>query len=439
MTLATRTTPSCETQSAESTKQSVTAVGDDSDQTRHLQIAPPSAIRTSATSTFYAVKGPNGDLTWRVESPAHAVGAKVQYIPDDKGAEVLFWPNESESLPWYMEVVMEDGSERTFRSRKSWEKFTKVSRRIRSADAFYPAQEGSACVWTRPLAWQARHMMEMRNKHGIRVLAEVDDNYLSDKRLNVFLQKAGWGANDRDNHSRSICVGDGIIVSTEYLRDVYWEQLSDLFGKKILPEIFVCRNFIDDRFIPTPIPRDGRLRIGYMGSDSHFWDIDLIYPALKEAYDLGHEIVFIGINPTQSISRHTVNDVRDKARWLDIEFTHIPWNNDKYRGVALPLDIGLAPLRVDKHTLGKSDIKWLEYGLSGAATVAQNCLVYNRSAVHGEHALMAGSPREFRDRMVELIKSESLRQRLVTNTQQYINEERLLSKHAGEWKDAVLG
>lgn len=391
------------------------------------------------TSTFFAVKGPNGDLTWRVESPAHAIGAKVQYIPDDEGFEALYWPNTGDAFPWRIELGLADGRRRTVSSKKAWRKLAREEDAIHARRAVYPAMEGTACVWTRPLAWQAAHMMEMRREYGVRVLAECDDNYLSDKRLNIFMQKAGWGENDRDNHTRSICVGDGLIVSTEYLRDTYWKGLTNLFGKKDVPEIFVCRNHVDERFVPTELsPRreDGRLRIGYMGSDSHIWDVDLIYEALRAAYDLGHEIVFVGINPTLLNPKFRRASKKD---WSRIEYTHIPWRNDGYRGSALPLDIGFCPLIVDNHTLGKSDIKWMEYALSGAATIAQNCLVYNRTAVHGEHALMANSPKEFHDRMIDLIERAPLRERLVANTRQYIREERLLLKNANEWRSAVLG
>ena len=402
---------------------------------------PPAARPDAPTATWYAVKGPNGDLTWRVESPAYAVGAKVHYIPDDKGI-TLWGPNSSKAFPWYLDVELEGGTRARIRSKKAFNDLAEKRARLVDRRAVYPTLEGQACVWTRPLAWMAAHMIEMKNEYGVRVLAEVDDNYLSDERLNVFMKKAGWEANDRDNHTRSICVGDGLIVSTEYLRDLYWKGLSKLFGKALVPEMFVCRNLIDERFVPTElVPRreDGRLRIGFMGSDSHWWDVDLIYPALEEAYRLGHEIVFVGINPLVSMARLNSHEEKIKARWHRIEFTHIPWRNENYRGTALPIDIGLAPLRIDNHTLGKSDIKWMEYALSGAACIAQNCLVYNRTAVHGETVLLASSPQEFRDRLGDLIRSEGLRRRLVANTRQYIEEERLLSKNTDEWKAAVLG
>jgi O-antigen biosynthesis protein len=258
------------------------------------------------------------------------------------------------------------------------------------------------------------------------------------QKANKDLRESGksWGDYVND-HARSICSGDGIIVSTEHLRDVYWKQLGDLFGKKNLPEIFVCRNLVDERFVPTDLvpPReDGKLRVGYMGSDSHLWDVDLIYEACVEAFVNGHEIVFIGIDPAN------INPIyrRSKKDWSRIDYTHIPWTNT-FRGTALPLDIGFCPLVVDEHTLCKSDIKWLEYALSGAATIAQNCLVYNRTAKHNETALLASGPAEYVHQMRRLIQDAELRKSLVDATREYIREERMLLDHADEWKQAVYG
>lgn len=404
-----------------------------------------STLSATAKATFYAVKGPNGDLTWRVESPAFAVGAKVHYIPDGHdGGEALYWPNEGDAFPWQFEIVLDDGTRETVASRDRWEQLCRQGGRLADVTPRYPTHEGGSAVFTRPLAFGAAHMLGLK-QNGVRVVAEVDDNYLSDQHLNWFMQQAdkdlrqtGKSWEDyRDDHARSICTADAIIVSTDHLRDVYWRELARLYGKKDLPDILVCRNHVDERFVPktlVPPREDGKLRVGYMGSDSHVWDVDLIYEACVEAFVNGHEIVFVGINPA------AINPKYRKSRkdWGRISYTHVPWTND-YRGTALPLDIGFCPLRVDSHTLCKSDIKWLEYGLSGAATVAQNCLVYNRTAVHGENALMANSPAEFVVQMRRLINEPGLRERLVTGTREYIEEERLLSKNTDEWRQAVYG
>ncbi len=359
------------------------------------------------------------------------------------------WPNQGKTFPWEIKGKWGDGTPAHIRSKTQWKRFAEERRTLVNMRSVYPAHEGEAAVFTRPLSWLAAHMMEMRNQ-GVRVCAEVDDNYLSKAQHNIFTKKwtktvlneegSRWEDYGQD-HSRSICVGDGLILSTDKLRDQYWRYLKERFGKKDLPDFFVCRNHVDRRFLPeelVPPREDGMLRIGYMGSDSHYWDVELIYPALREAYELGHEIVFIGIDPRYSMISPSQYEIKTRQHWWDFPFTHIPWS-DRFRGVALPLDIGFAPLVQNHSTDGKSDIKWLEYGISGAACVAQNCVVYNKTAVHGENVLFANSPTEFVLQMRELIKNPRLRKALPAATMEYIEAERMIENNRQEWRDAVYG
>lgn len=382
-------------------------------------------------ATWYAVHGPNGDLTWRVTGPADLIGAKLRLIPEDEGMDIAY-PNEGPHFPWQLKATEEEGATTTLSSKDEWKTYTTERRRLQSLETVYPEHEGSA-VFTRPMSWLATHGLELR-RQGVRVLAEVDDNYMSPSRLNVMFDIAEATDRDRDDHARSICSMDGIIVSTDYLRDQYRTQLKAYFPGEKIPEIHVCRNHVDERHIPEVPEYDGPLRVGYMGSDSHIWDVDLIYPALAKAKEKGCRIVMVGINPASVNPKYR----RKNWDWEALDYEHIPWMLD-YRGTALPLDVGLAPLLANTHTLCKSDIKALEYALSGAACVAQNNEVYTRTLTHGEHVLLAGSPREFVIQTEALLDDRGLRERLASNTLEYVREERMLADHKDEWLEAIVG
>jgi glycosyltransferase involved in cell wall biosynthesis len=399
-----------------------------------VRLSSACLVEVVAKASWYAVHGPNGDLSWRVTGPAEAIGAKLQLIPEEFGTD-LFWPNSGSHFPWHMQVTDEAGASELITSKEAWLGIANERRRLTDQRAIYPAHEGRSAVFTRPLSWLAVHMLQLR-KQGIRVVTEVDDYYLSPNRLSVMMSTDKTSEDSKDAHARSTCSGDAIIFSTEKLRDLYHKGFRKHFGKdaKYVPEFFVCRNHVDEKYIPTPIKSDGPIRVGYMGSDSHVWDVELIYPALAAAKQMGCEIYFIGIDPKSLNPKWQTM----KWNWAALDYKHIPWTLD-FRGTALPLDIGLAPLLVNEHTLGKSDIKAIEYALSDAACVAQNCEVYSRTLKHGEHVLLAGSPTQFITHTIQLIEDENLRRRLVDNTRQYINEERLLSKNKREWEEAVFG
>lgn len=386
----------------------------------------------TARASWYAVHGPNGDLTWRVTGPADLIEAKLNLIPEEEGMDVAY-PNGGKFFPWQLKATEPDGTTLVLASKDAWKGYVEKPRKLVSLEPVYPEHEGDAAVFTRPMSWLATHGLELR-RQGVRVVAEVDDNYMSPSRLNVMFELADTSARERDEHARSICSTDGIIVSTDHLRDQYRKALKEHFPKEKLPEIHVCRNHVDERHIPTVKPYDGPRRVGYMGSDSHIWDVDLIYPALYAAKQRGCRIIFVGIHPLHVNPKYR----RKNWDWAALEYEHVPWKLD-YRGTALPLDIGLAPLLTNHHTLCKSDIKWLEYGLSGAACVAQNNAVFNRTAKHGENALMAGSPEEFMHQTLHLIDHPDFARELASNTMQYIREERMLSDHRDEWEQAVYG
>jgi glycosyltransferase involved in cell wall biosynthesis len=356
----------------------------------------------SSIATWYVIQG-SADVRWRAEMPAKHLQARLCVLDEETAKSELTTPN-GKKFRW---IETDSGSE-------------------------YPDHEGVA-VWTRPCMVRAMHGASM-SASGIRVVAEVDDNYLTDKKQNIFMRMNDYGPKQRESHIKAFATMDGIICSTDELRDEY----SRTFKKEIgyVPDMFVARNHIDlddwnDRVPMLPPNKEGRLRVGWAGSHQHVWDLRLAAPALRLAKDMGCEIVLVGLDPAMH-----------DPKWTEFlgEYTHIPWSDPKkYHRSKLPFDIGLIPLVYNKHTLGKSDVKFLEYSMSGIATVAQSHPIYNRTIKHGETGLLASSPDGLAMEMARLIRSSRLRSELVESARQYVLENRTIQKNIGEWKEAILG
>lgn len=351
-----------------------------------------------ASATWYVVSG-GADTYWRAEMPAKHVGAKLAKFDQGEANRVFFKPSRSKKFTWY---PTKDG-------------------------ASYPKHEGVA-VWTRPDIPRATHAAAM-SALGHRVVAEVDDNYLSNPRQNYFMRQGNFRAEGRRAHMQAFASMDAIIFSTGKLRDQYAKAFKEEL--KHVPEMHVARNHVDlDDW--TGIDKDWPgIRVGIMGSQQHLWDWRLAAPALHMAKSMGATLVFIGLDPAMF-----------DPKWREFlgGYEHIPWvDPEEYHRRGLPLDIGLCPLVTNEHTMGKSDVKFLEYTMSGIATVAQNNVVYNRSIVHGETGLLAGSPDEMAFAVRDLIRDASLRERLVENATQYVREERTIQKNKHEWEDAIYG
>ncbi len=357
--------------------------------------------------------------------PAKAIGAKVQIIQAEQAERALLEPNDDTPFPWQL-----------------WQSQSNPD----FVEARYPEQEGTA-VFIRPDLPRAIHAQQMREQ-GILTVSEVDDNYLSNPRLSIFFRQTGFSKEERRAHLHALMSTDRIVFSTDLLRDLYVRYMKDAFNTKtkLLPEMFVCRNNIDVNDWPEPTPRKDRLRVGWMGSPSHVWDVDLCRPALMQAQAFGCSTHLIGYNPTEpngpglgsSWEGQSVASKRRIALWKQLRFSFTPWKPpSEFHREALPLDIGLCPLKDDEHTRGKSDVKFVEYSISGAAVIAQNTPVYSTTIVHGETGLLVNSPQEMVDAVKFLATEEDHRLRLVNNARKYIYEERGLKQMRDEWTAAV--
>jgi glycosyltransferase involved in cell wall biosynthesis len=272
-------------------------------------------------------------------------------------------------------------------------------------------------------------MRAMCEQVGIRCLAETDDNYMGNMRYQPYLRWT-WDKQRALMHLKMLCSGDGIIFSTARLRDMYWREIRDHFGKLDL-ELHVCGNHVPDHDWPEPVPRTGPVRVGWMGSPSHDEDLDLILPALDALLQsrLDVEVVIVGHLPR-------------RPGWLRLashrRFRHIPWvDPEEYGRPALPLDVGLIPLHWSTMSAGKSDVKAIEYTISGAAVVAQNVPIYSDTWKHGETCLLAGSKLDFLREATRLVKDESLRERLVRAAREYVRSERGTKRIKEEWGAAL--
>lgn len=359
------------------------------------------------------------DYYWRVLAPAKATAAKACLVPEGGGYYAMSFPNEDTSFRWRFDPDQDTNYIQ------------------------YLDHEGEAAVWIRPDLTRATHAKAMREQLGIRTIAETDDNYLGNPRLNVFMRSNGFNHVARLAHMKAVASMDAIVFSTVWLRDHYHQQIRRAFRSERKagwkqPDMYVCRNHCPEADWPQPVERDGPVRVGWMGSPSHIWDVDLAWPALMHARNVGCETWMVGYDPTNP--DHAVTSPRAKqkvAAWEKVGFKHEDWKLLDGR-LRLPFDIGLAPLLTNEFTLGKSDIKAIEYAISGAAPVVWNMPVYSDWA-HGETCLKVGSPQEAIDAVDLLARDGNLRQRIVAAARQYVREERGEKQLREEWGAAIRG
>lgn len=292
-----------------------------------------------------------------------------------------------------------------------------------NGEPFMPRQKGHAAVWQFPGNMTRATLMAHQQEMGIRVLVEVDDNYLHPP-PHIPFTKSVWlkkhprqGADEHsfEAHARIAKWADGIIVSTEPLADAY---------ERVNENVFICPNSADlDDWEPTYYSEkeEGPLSIGYAGSDSHQYDAALVHRALGDAAHAGAKVWKMGL---QRVQWHFPHEV-------------MPWTNSlpEYRKNLQRLDVGLCPLKRSPWHDCKSDVKAIEYTLAGALPIVQSDTPVYRDWL--EVVPSASSEKEWA-KVVKQVAQMGLhgRRKLWEDAYHFVLDMKLIDQHIHTWKEA---
>lgn len=197
--------------------------------------------------------------------------------------------------------------------------------------------------------------------YGFRI-ADVDDNYLS-PRLIRELERAGrfdlaksW-AKEQPGHEAFVRDADAVFCATPHLVDVYSEKND---------QVFLLRNSVleaDWRRVRTGND-DLKVRIGWAAGGQHGPDAPIVASALRSIVKRHPEVevVVVGLDPG----------------W-DFPYIVEPFTKtlSVYRQRLATFDIALAPLKRTDMNRGKSDLKWLDSTMAGAAFVCSDYEPYD--------------------------------------------------------------
>lgn len=289
-----------------------------------------------------------------------------------------------------------------------------------------PRQQGPA-IW-QFLGDDMRSRIALGQKElGVRMLMEVDDNYLvPHPRVPGAVQ--AWyptieesmreGASGYSNEMHRLLVPqmDGIIVSTPYLRKEYLEYTDN---------VYLCPNFVDpdDWQDLEEKPMDGVLRIVYSGSQSHLRDAPMVRRALKwAARQPGVEVWCQGINPGWGFERQ------------------VPWTESlsSYRRTLGRFDVGVAPLVPNSWADGKSDLKALEYTIAGVVPLVAHEEPY-RPWFDMDEFTVSSTERHWEDAIKHIVRNRDCLPEMLAKARQYVLNERTPEQNAWKWKKAIAG
>lgn len=188
----------------------------------------------------------------------------------------------------------------------------------------------------------------------------------------------------------------------------------------VLPNAVDCQQFTKES------RREGPLTIAFCGTPSHHEDVPLIASGLQQAlHDHAGKVRVVtvgclipGLQGQAGYTHHDFVVATEYPRLLS----------------DLRIDIGLAPLQDTPFNRAKSDVKYLEYSATGAATIASPVAPY-QSTIREDCGLIvdANTTEAWSTAISCLIDQDERRQRLASNAYEWVRDERSVDAAANKW------
>lgn len=152
------------------------------------------------------------------------------------------------------------------------------------------------------------------------------------------------------------------------------------------------------RYLPRPDGRGDVMTVGWIGNPGTAAYLDLVADALNEAStQLPFQFVAIGAV---------------KAPRIGLGTAVVPWSEETEAGELSRIDVGIMPLPDRPFERGKSGYKLVQYMAAGKPSLASPVGANVDIIEHGRTGFLASTPKEWRDRLIELLQNRHLRVRM---------------------------
>ena len=239
----------------------------------------------------------------------------------------------------------------------------------------------------------------MKEHLGKPILAEYDDDIFAVPSYNLSYRSTGPGSDSEWFNKCQLVESDGLIVSTEYLKQRY---------ARLNKKIYVIPNAIN--FNLWDNAKRGRehkrIHIGWVGGASHSEDLRLVKNALYRILDK-HKNVEVYFHMGGLPEKWMLGKPRFHARhrWFTIDKYHQGFA--KYN-----FDIGIAPLRDTEFNRAKSNLRFLEFAALHIPVVCSRVQPYVCDTEHRKTRLLATEPDEWYHCLDFLIRNEKVRREI---------------------------
>lgn len=273
-------------------------------------------------------------------------------------------------------------------------------------------EEADVVIW-HPMYYPKsfEFFLEMQHKHQKPFIVEVDDNYIDVPTWNEAFYSFRNGSSYRRVSLDSMRNANALMVTTPHLGETYGS---------VNENIYVIENSLDfkgDRkFIgwdKVSVRKHEGTRIGWIGGRSHFDDLMMVAPVLREVLERNPKVTLCLINSA----------IKESCQSLGKDYPFEGLKNVHYadRSVAINryapfmasfgFDIGLAPLVDCNFNRSKSNLRWLEYSALSIPTIATGISHFSQSIRHMKTGLLVqdNNLNQWRQMIELLIEDKNLR------------------------------
>lgn len=297
-------------------------------------------------------------------------------------------------------------------------------------------------ISTHPLTGRdGSNLLATASHYKKKVLADMDDNLFAIRRDTKAAESYAKGKEGRYFIAAFLELASGLTVSTLPLSKVYSK-----FNKAV--DILPNCNDVKDWPKPT-VKDDGLIRIGFAGGTEHSKDLEMIAEPVAKILEKYPSTVFEVIGALgPEVARTIAGKMLKVASHKVLDRFRITGGTPAFKGYPELLasqgwNIGICPLITDTFNEGKSHIKWMEYSMVGAATIASPVGPFKGkiqgldTVVHGKTGLHASGPDEWFECLETLVRNPDIRIDLATNAYDYIKNNWQWEQHIEKWKKVI--
>lgn len=229
---------------------------------------------------------------------------------------------------------------------------------------------------------------EMHQKYGKTTIVETDDNYCDVPPWNEAYFSFAPNSRHRQLAIQCMSMADGMIVTTPHLKELYGKYNENI---EIMPNSLDFKG--DRKFVGwdrVSVRKHKGIRIGWIGGRSHFSDLMMVAPALREVLERHPEVTLCLVNSAvkqscQLIGRKYPFEGLSNVQEAD---RSVPINRYAEFMAYFGFDIGIAPLVDCNFNRSKSNLRWLEYSALKIPCVATDISHFSQTINHGKDGFL---------------------------------------------------